>query len=86
MYEKICKNNSMKIFIIVILIFIAVFVAYEYSQYASLSKNSISCEGDFSHNVQCPLGTFCQSLKHGQTAGGICKTYLDSMFGSFDKK
>jgi len=40
-----------------------------------LSHNQISCGGDWSYNVSCPLGSYCKSLNEGPLAGGVCTPY-----------
>lgn len=42
----------------------------------SLQRKSISCGGDWSYNVRCPLGTYCRSLGQSPQAGGLCTPYL----------
>jgi len=52
-------------------------VGYQYWKY---THYAISCEGDFSYNVKCPLGTYCKSLNEGPMAGGICRPYTYIIF------
>ena len=76
---------EIKTFVIVALIAVAISVAGIFAwQFWQLQETpSISCGGDFSYNVQCPLGTYCKPLRQGPLAGGTCQPYLVSFFHMF---
>ena len=63
-----------------IVLIVVVFVVIQFQQYRQYQQQRISCRGDFSYDVQCPLGTTCQTLGQGPTAGGLCKPYLSPLF------
>ncbi|OGC50190.1 hypothetical protein A2716_03185 [candidate division WWE3 bacterium RIFCSPHIGHO2_01_FULL_40_23] len=45
-----------------------------------LTKYSLACGGDWSYMNKCPIGSYCRDLGYGKLAGGVCTTYLDSLF------
>lgn len=58
---------------------------WQYSLYQRLSKATLSCGGDWSYNVRCPIGSYCQSMGQGPLAGGLCKPFLSTLFDIFNK-
>jgi len=58
---------------------------WQYDTHQQLSKTDMSCGGDWSYNVRCPVGSYCQSLGQGPLAGGLCKPFLSPFFGMFKK-
>lgn len=78
------KQNIWKLIFVFIFIF-WLFSLWQYSIYQKLSKIDISCGGDWSYNVQCPIGSYCQSLGIGPLAGGLCKPFLSPLFDVFNK-
>jgi len=65
--------------LIIFLIFIVLvggFVYWQYTVSKSLGNKTVSCGGDFSYMMKCPVGTYCKSLGQGPGAGGICSPYV----------
>jgi len=58
---------------------------WQYDTHQQLSKTDMSCGGDWSYNVRCPVGSYCQSLGQGPLAGGLCKPFLSPFFSMFKK-
>lgn len=65
-----------RLMIVLSLVILLLIVAWQLFLYQKLSTNQISCSGDWSYAVKCPVGTFCKSLKQGPFVGGICSPYL----------
>lgn len=65
--------------ILAVITLVTIFFGWQYSLTDSLSKNNISCGGDFSYINKCPNGTYCKSLGQGHLAGGKCEPYLGSI-------
>lgn len=70
------------IFVICLVVVFGVLIWWQYNLYQKLSKTDMSCEGDWSYDVKCPVGTYCHSLGQGPMAGGLCKPLLSPMFES----
>ncbi len=73
------KFNSLKKikYFKVIIIFVAIFILFIFWQFFLLIKNrNVSCGGDWSYNVKCPVGTFCRPLEQGPLSGGVCRPFL----------
>jgi len=49
---------------------------WQFNLFKWLELRSVSCGGDWSYDVRCPIGSFCQSIGHGRLAGGKCKVWL----------
>jgi len=79
------NKSSILILLIILGIFLSlilvIFVVWQYNHYNNLSD--VSCGGDWSYNVKCPLGSYCASLNQGPYAGGICRPFLAPIFGVF---
>lgn len=73
-----------KILVPVVVLALATIVGlWQYNLYQKLSATDMSCGGDWSYAVKCPLGSSCRSLGQGPLAGGTCKPWLSSVFGTF---
>lgn len=57
---------------------------WQYSLHQKLSETDMSCGGDWSYAVKCPLGSYCRSLGQGPLAGGLCKPWLSPVFEVFE--
>lgn len=79
------KKQNIVILTLVLIAVFGLFSLWQYSIYQKLSKTDMSCGGDWSYNVGCPFGSYCQSLGQGPSAGGLCKPSLSPMFDVFDK-
>jgi len=64
---------------------LGLFNLWQYNLYQRLSETDMSCGGDWSYNVQCPIGSYCRSLGQGPLAGGLCKPILSPLFDIFSK-
>ena len=69
----IAKQKSLLLLLLVVLTVI-VFSRYFLNSSRVLNQ-TISCGGDWSYDVKCPLGTYCKSLNQGPLAGGICTPF-----------
>ncbi len=77
---------SSKVILVVVLVAFGIFVFWQYSLHQKLSETDMSCGGDWSYAVKCPLGSSCRSLGQGPLAGGLCKPWLSSVFESFESQ
>ena len=78
------KQNIVALALVFISVF-GLFSLWQYDIYQKLSKTDMSCGGDWSYNVRCPVGSYCQSLGQGPLAGGLCKPFLSPIFDVFNK-
>lgn len=62
---------------------LGLFSLWLYNLYQRLSETDMSCGGDWSYNVQCPIGSYCRSSGQGLLAGGLCKPILSPLFDIF---
>lgn len=47
---------------------------YTYSQYKEYKRIGVSCGGDFSYVIKCPMGTMCSGIDPRiPQAGGTCQ-------------
>lgn len=79
------KKQNIRILVIALIFIFGVFGFWQFSLYQRFSKGTLSCGGDWSYNVQCPIGSYCQSLGQGPLAGGLCKSFLSPLFDVFYK-
>lgn len=79
------KKQNITVLVLVFIFVLGLLSLWQYSIYQKLSKIDISCGGDWSYNVRCPIGSYCQSLGQGPLAGGLCKSSLSPLFDIFDK-
>jgi len=79
------KNQNVWILILVCVFVFGLFGLWQFNLYQKLSKTGASCGGDWSYNVQCPLGSYCCSLKQGPLVGGLCKPFIFSILDIFSK-
>lgn len=77
-------NKKFLTIILSLTILIIFLIGLQYWQYQNL-KN-ISCGGDYSYKVKCPIGTYCRSLNMGPYAGGVCTPYLFGLTDFFTSK
>jgi len=78
------RNKKLAPFIVVLIAVFLFLVLIQYLQYKD--STNISCGGDWSYNVKCPVGSYCKSLNQGPMAGGICTPYLAGFFRLFNLK
>jgi len=79
------KKQIILVLILLLIFIIGLFSLWQFSLYQRFSKETLSCGGDWSYNVRCPIGTYCQSLGQGPLAGGLCKPFLSPLFDIFNK-
>lgn len=65
-------NNLLLIILLIAFVVSVVALVLLYKGASSVKGKSISCGGDWSYNVKCPLGTYCKPLNQGPLAGGVC--------------
>jgi hypothetical protein len=75
------KRGFANIFVMILFL---IFIAFLIWQFILFQQEGISCQGDWSYAVNCPLGTYCGSLNQGSLAGGICRPYLTFLFESLN--
>ena len=78
-------KKSISVLILSLIFIIGVFSLWQFNLYQKFSKKTLSCGGDWSYNVRCPIGSYCQSLEQGPLAGGLCKPFLSPLFDAFNK-
>lgn len=77
-----------KVFLILLFFLFVVFGLFslwQYNLYQRLSETDMSCGGDWSYNVQCPIGSHCRSSGQGPLGGGLCKSILSPLFDVFSE-
>lgn len=79
------KKQNIRILVIALIFILGVFGFWQFNLYQKFSKETLSCGGDWSYNVRCPIGSYCQSLGQGPLAGGLCKPFLSTLFNVFSK-
>lgn len=80
---EIMKKQNILLLVLAIIFIFGLFNLWQYSLYQKLSKVDMSCGGDWSYNVQCPIGSYCRSLGQGPSAGGVCTPFFLSPFSVF---
>lgn len=69
--------------IVVLAIVLGTVVFWQYNLHQKLSVTDVACGGDWTYMVKCPFGSYCRSLGQGPLAGGLCKSWLSSVFEIF---
>lgn len=92
---KFMKKRIVLILVLLLVFIIGLFSLWQFGLYQRFSKETLSCGGDWSYNVHCPIGTYCQSLEQGPLAGGsstggslsggLCKPFLSPLLDIFYK-
>lgn len=90
--EKDAAQNSnkenrphKKIFIVCLSVLIIAFALWQYNLHQELSKTGMSCGGDFSFDIRCPIGSSRRSLGQGPSVGGLCKPWFTPIFDRLKK-
>ncbi|OGG20601.1 hypothetical protein A3D03_05315 [Candidatus Gottesmanbacteria bacterium RIFCSPHIGHO2_02_FULL_40_13] len=81
--KKFMKKQIILVLVLLLIFIIGLFSLWQFSLYQRFSKETLSCGGDWSYNVRCPIGTYCQSLGQGPLGGGICKPLTSPIFDIF---
>jgi len=82
---KFMRKQIIFVFVMLLIFIIGLFSLWQFGLYQRFSKEALSCGGDWSYNVQCPIGSYCQSMGQGPLVGGLCKPILSSLFNIFAK-
>ncbi|PIY18439.1 hypothetical protein CO112_00235 [Candidatus Dojkabacteria bacterium CG_4_9_14_3_um_filter_150_Dojkabacteria_WS6_41_13] len=82
---KTMKRQNIVALVLGSIFIFGLIVLWQYDTHQQLSKTDMSCGGDWSYNVRCPVGSYCQSLGQGPLAGGLCKPFLSPFFSMFKK-
>ena len=69
--------NKITLSATIFLIIISIFILWQFMLINSMKASPISCGGDWSYNVKCPMGTTCKSLRQGYLLGGLCTPWID---------
>lgn len=72
MLSKYKKHKYLFLIIIFVVLLISTLTLYFLRQSSITGYPGVSCGGDWSYDVVCPVGTYCKSLNQGPLAGGIC--------------
>ena len=79
------KKQIILVLAVLLIFIIGLFGLWQFNLYQRFSKETLSCGGDWSYNIQCPIGSYCQSLRQGPLVGGLCKPFFLSLFDIFKK-
>lgn len=79
------KKQNFLIYALILCSLLGVFALWQYNLFRELSENSVSCGGDWTSNVKCPLGSYCRPLGKTPLVGGLCRPFLSSLFEIFIK-
>ena len=74
------KKQNIWILVLALIFVFGIFSVWQFSIYQESSQETLSCGGDWSYNVKCPIGFYCQSLGQEQLVGGLCRPLLSPLF------